>query len=211
MQLSLYGLYAITDSVFIPTTRFVETIEQAIMGGAQVIQYRDKSHDKVRQLEQAQAIHNLCQKYQIPFLINDNVALAQQVEADGVHLGNNDVEISTARILLGDDAIIGASCYNQMDLARQALEEGATYVAFGSFFNSATKPQAVHASVDLLREAREIFDCPLVAIGGITPDNGAELIAAGADCLAVIQGVFGQTDVITAAQRYAQLFPEQTE
>lgn len=210
MQLPLYGLYAITDSDLIPAAQFIETIEQAIMGGAQVIQYRDKSHDKVRQLEQAQAIRDLCQKYQIPFLINDNVALAQQVEADGVHLGNNDVEIATARILLGDDAIIGASCYNQMDLARQALEEGATYVAFGRFFDSATKPEAVHASVDLLREAKEIFDCPLVAIGGITPDNGAELIAAGADCLAVIQGVFGQTDVITAAQRYAQLFPEQT-
>jgi thiamine-phosphate pyrophosphorylase len=164
----------------------------------------------VRQLEQAQAIRDLCHKYQIPFLINDNVALAQQVEADGVHLGNNDVEIATARILLGDDAIIGASCCNQMDLARQALEEGATYVAFGRFFESATKPEAVHASVELLREAKEIFNCPLVAIGGITPDNGAELIAAGADCLAVIQGLFGQTDVITAAQRYAQLFPEPT-
>jgi thiamine-phosphate pyrophosphorylase len=207
MQLPLHGLYAITDNNLIPDERFIDTVEHAIVGGARVIQYRDKSNNKKRRVEQAHALRHLCQKYKIPLIINDDVELAQQIKADGVHIGKDDTEFKIARTILGDDAIIGVSCYNQFSLAQQAVHKGASYVAFGSFFSSRIKPNAVHASVDLLRQAHEkALNCPLVAIGGITPNNGAELVAAGADCLAVIQGLFGQIDVTVAAQHYAELF-----
>ena len=202
----LRGLYAITDSNLIKTEKFIETVEQAILGGAKIVQYRDKSNDKPRRLKQAQALNQICKKHNIPLLINDDVILAQQVGADGVHIGKDDIEPKTARAILGNDAIIGVSCYNQLTLAQQAEKAGATYVAYGSFFSSNTKPQAVSCNVDLLDKARKMVNCPLVAIGGITPDNGAELIKAGADCLAVIHGLFGQAEVKVAAQRYATLF-----
>lgn len=203
------GLYAITDNKLIKAERFIDfidTLEKAIIGGAKIIQYRDKSSNQKQRIEQAQALLRLCQKYQIPLIINDDITLAQQVGADGVHIGKDDAKLSTARAQLGDKAIIGVSCYNQLPLAQQAVSAGANYVAFGRFFKSRTKPQAVSCSLDVLREARRTLSCPIVAIGGITPDNGTELVAAGADCLAVIEGLFGQTDVSAAAQRYTQLF-----
>ena len=208
MQLPLRGLYAITDNNIIPNQQFIKSIEQAMIGGAKIIQYRDKNSDKERRKNQAKALYRLCRKYQIRLIINDDVRLAQKALADGVHIGKGDVDVSTARAMLGPDAIIGVSCYNQLSLAQKAVEEGATYVAFGRFFSSSTKPGAVSCSVDILRQARQMFDCPIVAIGGITPDNGAELIAAGADCLAVVHGLFGseQADVITTAKRYADLW-----
>jgi thiamine-phosphate pyrophosphorylase len=206
MQHSLHGLYAITDSTIIPPTRFVETVEQAIIGGARIIQYRDKSENHFLRLKLVQDLRQLCRQYHIPLIINDNMALAQSIGADGIHLGKHDTNVATARAVLGKDIIIGSSCYNQLSLAQQAVANGATYVAFGSFFASTLKPEAVRASLDLLREARQILTCPIVAIGGITPDNGADLVVAGADCLAVIQGLFGQSDVTAAAQRYAQLW-----
>ena len=204
--MKLTGLYAITDNNLIPKERFIDTIEQAIIGGVKIIQYRDKSDDKKLRLEQAHALNQLCHQYQIPLIINDDVELAQQVNAQGVHLGKDDVSLSTARAALGDEAIIGVSCYNQLPLAIKAIEVGATYIAYGRFFPSRIKPNAVHANIKLLRQTRQKLNCPLVAIGGITPDNGNELIKAGADCLAVIHGLFGQPDVKIAAQRYAQLF-----
>lgn len=206
MQLPLRGLYAITDNNLIPNKRFIYAVEQAIVGGAKIIQYRDNNNDRELRKNQAKALYRLCKKYKIPLIINDDVKLAQRIGANGVHIGKNDAELSTARAMLGDDAIIGVSCYNQLSLAQQAVDAGATYVAFGSFFSSRTKPQAVSCSVDVLRQARQTLNCPLVAIGGITPDNGAELIKAGADCLAVIHGLFGQADITAAAQRFAQLF-----
>lgn len=202
----LRGLYAITDNKLIKADEFIHKVEQAIIGGAQIIQYRDKSNEYQLRLEQAQALSQLCHKYQIPLIINDDVALAQQVGADGVHLGRDDANISSARALLGEQAIIGISCYNQFSLALDAVKAGTNYVAFGRFFNSATKPNATRCSVEVLRQARQRLNCPLVAIGGITPDNGKELIKAGADCLAVIHGLFGQADVTAAAQNYAKIF-----
>ena len=205
MPFFLRGLYAITDSDLIPAEQLVDTVKLALVGGARIIQYRDKTNDNKRRLEQAQALKQLCQQYQAAFIINDDVKLAQQVNA-GVHLGKEDQPLSSARAILGNDAIIGISCYNQLSLAQQAVQAGATYVAFGSFFSSQIKPNAVHANLNLLRQARQSFQTPIVAIGGITPDNGAELIKAGADSLAVIQGLFGQPDVTAAAQHYARLF-----
>jgi thiamine-phosphate pyrophosphorylase len=205
-MIALRGLYAITDSHLIPSRHFVATVEEAIKGGARVIQYRDKSTNNNQRFQQAQALHYICQQYQVPLIINDDVALAQQVGAEGIHLGQTDAKLTTVRNMLGNGAIIGISCHNQLALAQEAVAKGATYVAFGRFFPSQTKPNAVAAHLDLLPQARQLLPCPIVAIGGITPDNGKQLIAAGADCLAVIQGVFGQTNISAAAQRYAQLF-----
>ena len=203
----LAGLYAITDSALISDENFSDSVEQAILGGVCAVQYRDKSKVTTKQFEQATALYQLCQKYHIPLIINDNIELAQQIKADGVHLGKHDENIIVARATLGEKAIIGVSCYNQLSLAEQAVKNGANYIAFGSFFSSSTKPNAVHASLDLLSQAKQKFkNIPIVAIGGITPDNGKLLIEAGADCLAVISGLFEQNDVKIAAQRYNELF-----
>jgi thiamine-phosphate pyrophosphorylase len=148
----------------------------------------------------------VCRQHGVLFIINDDVTLAKETRADGVHLGREDVPLAEARKLLGTRAIIGVSCYNELARAQAAQKQGADYVAFGRFFPSRTKPQAVQANLDLLREAKRKLHIPVVAIGGITPENGASLIAAGADALAVIEGVFGQADVRAAAERYARLF-----
>ncbi|HXH02278.1 MAG TPA: thiamine phosphate synthase [Candidatus Competibacteraceae bacterium] len=200
------GLYVLTDATLIPAERFVATVEQAIRGGARVVQYRDKSTDPLRRRAQAGALVALCRELGVPLIVNDDVELAREVGADGVHLGRDDERIRAARARLGAGHIIGASCYDELARARRAQAAGADYLAFGSFFPSPTKPAAVRAGATLLRQARCEFTLPLVAIGGITPDNGAELIAAGADNLAVISGVFGQPDVAAAAHRYAVLF-----
>jgi thiamine-phosphate pyrophosphorylase len=200
------GLYAITDRRLIPEAELVERVRKAIDGGAAIIQYRDKSSGQARRLEQAAALAALCSARQVPLIINDDIELAAAVNADGVHLGIDDDSVRTARAQLGEDAIIGVSCYNRLERAVEAVAAGADYVAFGRFFASKTKPNAVTADTDLLVAARQQLRVPIVAIGGITPDNGAALIAAGADYLAAIDGVFGQADVYAAAQSYAVLF-----
>jgi thiamine-phosphate pyrophosphorylase len=141
----------------------------------------------------------------MPLIVNDDVELAAGIGAAGVHLGEDDADIAAARSRLGNGAIIGVSCYDSLERARDLAAAGADYLAFGAFFPSPTKPQARRATPDLLRAARA-FGKPLVAIGGITPDNAADLIAAGADFVAVVSGVFGQPDVTDAARRYASLF-----
>lgn len=200
------GLYAIADTQYLDDARFVGAVSKAIAGGARIIQYRDKSHDVTARLAQAKKIAALCRQHDVLFIVNDDVALAKESQADGVHLGREDTALTQAREILGPRAIIGVSCYNELARAEAAEKQGADYVAFGRFFPSRTKPQAVQASLDLLREAKKKLRIPVVAIGGITPENGASLIAAGADALAVIEGVFGQADVCAAAERYAKLF-----
>jgi thiamine-phosphate pyrophosphorylase len=202
----LAGLYAIADTQYLDDARLIEAVTQAIAGGARVIQYRDKKHAAVERTRQASELVALCRQHGVLFIINDDVTLAQETRADGVHLGREDVPLAEARKLLGTRAIIGVSCYNDLARAQAAQKQGANYVAFGRFFPSRTKPQAVQANLDLLREAKRKLHIPVVAIGGITPENGASLIAAGADALAVIEGVFGQADVRAAAERYARLF-----
>jgi thiamine-phosphate pyrophosphorylase len=202
----LAGLYAIADTQYLDDARLIEAVTQAIAGGARVIQYRDKKHATVERTRQASELVALCRQHGVLFIINDDVTLAQETRADGVHLGREDVPLAEARKLLGTRAIIGVSCYNDLARAQAAQKQGANYVAFGRFFPSRTKPQAVQANLDLLREAKRKLHIPVVAIGGITPENGASLIAAGADALAVIEGVFGQADVRAAAERYARLF-----
>lgn len=203
---SCRGLYAVTDAFLLPDDRLIHAVEQAILGGARLIQYRDKSMDTARRLAQAQALNALCQRYEAPLIINDDVELAFQVGAAGVHIGQHDPALATARARLGKDAIIGVSCYNRLDLALAAERAGADQVAFGAFFSSPTKPNEIRAPIELLREARAALNVPIVAIGGITPDNAPLLLDAGADALAVVSAVFAQTDVQAAARRFAALF-----
>jgi thiamine-phosphate pyrophosphorylase len=205
----LRGLYAITPDDAGPD--LTRRVELAIAGGARVIQYRDKSRDLARRRTQAQALSDLCRATGTRLIVNDDPALAAAVDADGVHLGRNDGDPAQARRLLGPRAIIGVSCYDRLELALAAQAAGADYVAFGSFFPSATKPDAVRAEPDLLRRAHAVLGLPLVAIGGITPQNGAALIAAGADLLAVVSGVFSAPDPRAAAAAYARLFAIRTE
>ncbi len=200
------GLYAITDALLIPDDRLLDAVEQALLGGARLIQYRDKSGDAARRLTQARMLNALCQRYQIPLIINDDVELAAEVGAAGVHLGKDDPALTTARARLGENALIGVSCYNRLDLALAAEQAGADHVAFGAIFPSPTKPTEIRASIALLREARAALRIPIVAIGGITPDNAPLLLDVGADALAVVSGVFGQPDIRAAAARYATLF-----
>lgn len=205
-HMAIAGLYAVADTQCIGPTHLLEAVTAAIDGGAAVVQYRDKSgNDSVRE-QQAAALADLCQSRGTPLIVNDDVELTRRVGAAGVHLGRADPPLEDARRLLGARSIIGVSCYNELERALAAAEAGADYVAFGSFYPSPTKPAAVHASVELLRAARERLHIPIVAIGGITPENGAALVAAGADALAVIQGLFAQADIREAARRYVALF-----
>ena len=206
LQSPIAGLYAIADSSYLTLQDFVMAAEAALTGGARVLQYRDKQSTTAQRITIAHALNDLCRRHAVPFIINDDVELAVRVGAAGVHLGRDDTDIGAARAALGKDAIIGLSSYNQLERARAAQAAGADYVAFGSFFTSRTKPQAVPATLELLRTARAELKIPIVAIGGITPENGASLIAVGADALAVIEGVFGQANKRAAAERYARLF-----
>jgi thiamine-phosphate pyrophosphorylase len=196
------GLYAITDG---SRPDLLEVVTQALAGGARLLQYRDKSDDSMRRYGEAAALRQLCDAYNVPLIINDDIALAQAVAADGVHLGREDADLAAARTVLGPDAIIGVSCYDSLPEAKKAATAGASYVAFGAFFPSPTKPLAPRASIELLRQSAAL-DVPRVAIGGITPDNAGSLVEAGADYLAVISAVFGAADVRHAAQRFTDLY-----
>ena len=200
------GLYAITGSRPTSQETTIEQVSQAIDGGAVMIQFREKHLPREERGREARALAALCHERNIPLIINDDIELAAACGAAGVHLGQDDAPVSRARRRLGQQAIIGVSCYNQMERARTAAGTDASYVAFGRFFPSKTKPGAVQAMPALLEQARREIKLPIVAIGGITPENGAELVHAGADLLAVIQGVFGQSDIRAAARAYAALF-----
>jgi len=202
------GLYAITDEQLIPPGQLTRCVGEAIAGGASVIQYRNKQGLAQQRQHEATALVKLCHQHSIPLIINDDVALATSTGASGVHLGKSDASIEQARQQLGSQAIIGVSCYNSLERAVAAAEAGADYVAFGRFFTSHSKPGAPPADTSILQQAARQLDLPIVAIGGITPDNGGALLAAGANLLAVIHGVFGQADIQTAAMRYADLFRE---
>ena len=196
------GLYAITDG---PRPDLHAAVERALEGGATIVQYRDKTGDGERRRVESADLLALCRRFGVPLIINDDVELAAIIRADGVHLGEHDGDIDAARTRLGATAVIGVSCYDSLDRARQLAAAGADYLAFGAFFPSPTKPLARHARTDLLRDARAL-GLPLVAIGGITPDNAQPLIEAGADFVAAISGVFATADPRAAARRYANLF-----
>lgn len=196
------GLYAITDG---PRSDLFEVVRDALEGGAAMLQYRDKTRDHARRLGEASALVMLCREFDIPLIVNDDMELARACGAAGVHIGEDDGDVATARARLGEHAIIGVSCYDSLQRAREAACAGANYLAFGAFFPTSTKVVTRHATPSLLRKARQ-FGLPLVAIGGITPDNGGSLTAAGADFLAVVSALFGAKDVRASARRFATLF-----
>ncbi|WP_460418058.1 thiamine phosphate synthase [Pseudomonas sp. microsymbiont 2] len=201
--MKLRGLYAITDSQLL-AGRFLSHVEAALEGGVRLLQYRDKSDDAARRLREAEALKTLCERYGSELIINDDAELAARLGV-GVHLGQTDGPLTPARALLGRQAIIGSTCHASLELAQQAASEGASYVAFGRFFNSVTKPGAPAASVELLEQARAQVKLPIAVIGGITLDNAAPLVAHGADLLAVIHGLFG-ADSAQEVTRRARAF-----
>lgn len=196
------GLYAITDG---PRADILDVVAAALEGGARMLQYLDETTDTERRIAEASAIRHLCQVHDVPLLIHEDVALAQTIGASGVHLGGAGLTMERARAELGPAAIIGAACRDSLESARVAVHSGANYISFGAFFPSPTKPLAPRASLALLQQSAG-FGVPRVAIGGITPDNGGVLVAAGAEYLASISSVFGSKDVRHAAQRLSQLF-----
>jgi thiamine-phosphate pyrophosphorylase len=203
------GLYAITPDE-LNTAELLRKVELVLQGGAQVLQYRNKLADTELCVVQATALRKLTSEFSATFIVNDDVQLAYQVAADGVHLGGDDGSVAEARKCLGNDKIIGVSCYNRIELALQAVQEDAEYVAFGAFFLSSVKPNAPVATLELLQQARRELNVPIVAIGGITILNGEQLMGAGADALAVISAVFGATNIQHAAQQFSTLFSERT-
>lgn len=200
---SVQGLYAVTPDI-LDTMCLSNMVKSAILGGANVVQYRNKLADNTLLLEQALILKKLCLAYAVPFIVNDHVALALEVNADGVHLGATDGEISQARKALGANKIIGASCYADLHLAEQAVQDGANYVAFGACFASSTKPNAPVANPIVFKNARYL-NVPLVAIGGITLQNIATLKVDGADAFAVINALFGAEDITLRAQQFKQV------
>lgn len=202
----LRGLYAITsEDICRAPGRLLAAVEEALAGGARLIQYRDKNSTPEVRLRQAHALRGLCHVHQALLIINDDPALAKAVNADGVHLGQSDTALAAARQQLGAEAIIGVSCGNSLERARAAVAGGADYVAFGRFFVSRTKPDAPPADLETLRQASAQLQLPICAIGGITPENAPLLLAAGADLIAVVDGVFGAADIRAAVQAYTPL------
>lgn len=199
----LRGLYAITPDTA-DTEALARKVEQALAGGIVALQYRNKLLARDRRLAQARELAALAQGYGVPFIVNDDLEIALAVGANGVHLGKGDADLAAARRALAG-RILGASCYDRLELARTAVAAGANYVAFGSVFPSPTKPGAVRAPLGLFREAKSL-GVPLAAIGGITFDNAPQLLAAGADLLAVISDLFEAPDIPARARQYASLF-----
>lgn len=205
-RMSWQGLYAITDAALTRDRGLVACVEAVLRGGAAMVQYRDKHSSPDAMRRNAGALLAACREAAVPLIINDDVGLAQAIGADGVHVGRDDEAVAAARAALGADAIIGASCYHHLELAEQAAAAGASYVAFGRFFDSVTKPGAALATPGLLRKARSRLSLPIAAIGGITADNGGALVRDGADLLAVINDLWGAPDCAARARDFAACF-----
>lgn len=200
------GLYAITNCMNLTTGQLLKKTAQILQAGAVMLQYRNKDADPPLRLHQASRLQKLCDQYGIPFIINDDPELARALRADGVHLGREDTECRNARIMLDPESIIGVSCYNEIERALAAEKSGASYIAFGAFFRSNTKPDAVKAIPELIKKAKQTINLPVVAIGGITPENGGGLVNAGADFLAVSSGLYANADTYNITKKYLALF-----
>lgn len=201
---NLRGLYAITDSTLLADGRLLPYAEAALRGGARLLQYRDKSDNAATRLREADALRELCERHGATLVINDDAELAARLGV-GLHLGQEDGSLAAARALLGRRTIIGATCHASIELAEQARREGASYVAFGRFFNSSTKPGAPAATLEMLQQARQHIALPIVAIGGVTLDNTPELIACGASLVAVVHALFA-ADSASEVERRARAF-----
>ena len=205
--MSLRGLYAVTSATLCRApAQLTRAVEAALAGGARLVQYRDKEGDANARRHTARSLLDLCRERGALFIVNDDVELALAIGADGVHLGAKDLPLREARRRLGGLATIGVSCANVLERAVAAQDAGASYVAFGRFFPSRTKPDAPPADLALLRQARARLHIPICAIGGLTPANARPVVEAGAAMIAAVEGVFGAADVEGAARAYARLF-----
>ncbi|QMU55974.1 MAG: thiamine phosphate synthase [Candidatus Mycalebacterium zealandia] len=197
----LRGLYAITDSKLIAENGFAETVEAAIKGGATIIQLREKNSEKAEIIRKGKMLAEITQKYKIPLIINDSPEITKKTGADGVHLGGEDGNVKNARKLLGENAIIGVSCYGEIERGIASEKAGANYVAFGTPYFTPTKPDRVPTPFEVLKEAKAKLKIPVFAIGGITPENVADVLKTGVDGIAVITAIFGEEDTEKAARR----------
>ena len=202
------GLYALTDGSQGP--ELIALADAVLRGGAVLLQYRAKQASPARRREEAEALQAVCRRHGVPLVINDDLALAAAIGADGIHLGRDDAEPDRAREILGNGAIVGVSCYAELDRARAAARAGADYVAFGSLYPSPTKPQAIRAPLELLGQARRELGLPVCGIGGLTLANAPAAIEAGADLLAVISDLTDAPDPGARAAGYAALFAAAT-
>ena len=199
------GLYAITPDMA-DSNSLLQKTQLAIEGGAFMVQYRSKIQDRDVKMQQCAAILRLCREYKIPCIVNDDVDMCRVLEADGVHLGKKDDNIAEVRSILGEDAIIGSSCYDQLNRAKLAQKEGASYVAFGAMFETSTKPNAPRATLELLREAKSQIQIPIVAIGGITMNNAHDVIETGIDAIAVINSLYESNSIKETAETLSSMF-----
>ena len=199
------GLYAITDCARLPTDSLLAVTEQVLRAGVTALQYRDKSGDSDKRKHEAAELRQLCNKHGCLFIINDDLELAVSAESDGVHLGKGDTDCKSAREKLGPEAIVGVSCYNSLEAALAAQRDGADYVAFGSFFPSSSKHNAVTAEPDIIRRAKAEISLPVAAIGGITPANCGTLLRHGADMVAVISSLYQSEDPYATALEFNRL------
>jgi len=206
MKNNLTGLYVITDKKLIKRAGFIETVEKSIKGGARIVQLREKDTPQNEILNLGKELLKLTRRYDVPLIINDSPELAKEIGADGVHLGGDDISIKNARAILGDEVIIGVSCYNQIERGLNAVQNGADYVAFGTPYYTPTKPEREPTSIEVLKEAVYVISqIPIFAIGGITKENASEILGTGVDGIAVITSVFGSPDPENAARELAAL------
>lgn len=205
--MTLRGLYAITSEALCrEPSALGPAVRAAVRGGAVLVQYRDKWNPPAVRQRLARDLAGVCRAAGARLIVNDDPALAAHAGADGVHLGAGDADVAAARSLLGAGAIVGVTCGDSIRRAQAAQAAGAAYVSFGRFFESRTKPGAPPASPAVLEQARAAIQVPVCVIGGLTPDNAAPLVAAGASLVAAVGGVFDAPDIESAARRYAQLF-----
>lgn len=206
MAISLkQGLYLVTPDQD-DTEALLAATAQALQGGAVLVQYRHKQATPALRLIQARALLDLCRSHGVPFVINDHLDLCLEIGADGLHVGGTDATVASVRAALGPDRIVGASCYGDLELARQSVVQGASYVAFGGFYPSRVKKYAVTTPLSIIGDARASLPVPVVVIGGMTAENAAPLVHAGADMVAAISSVYGAADVRQAARAFAALY-----
>ena len=203
-KFSLKGLYLVTPD-WDDTQRLLSVSEAALAGGANLLQYRHKTASPALRLEQATALLALCRRFDCPLIINDHVALCLAIGADGVHVGGTDAAVTTVRSQIGQDLILGASCYGDLALAQSAYESGASYVAYGGFYASRVKKYPVTTSATIIALSQVTIPLPVAVIGGMTPENSAALITAGADMVAAISSVYLVDDPQQAARGFSHL------
>jgi len=207
MKNNLRGLYVITDKKLIDRDQFVLTVEKSIKGGASIVQLREKDTPEKEIIDLGRQILKVTKQYNVPLIINDSPELTREIGADGVHLGGEDCSITKARELLGNNAIIGVTCYNEINRGLYAVQNGADYVAFGTPYYTPTKPEREPTSIDTLKKAVSLIKTiPIFAIGGITKENAGPILETGVNGIAIITSIFGSTDPETSARELTKLY-----